>query len=347
MVKDTQVGEAQSEAPPKSGVSHVLFILWVIELPFAGFLMKSVYDYHVWAITENAKDPTFNAMNYDPYQLWICVFTAAVMFPLREWMIKPAIDTPFQNCLLEKLDLSEYDLEPTPENESNPALQKKVQELKATLFQTKDWFCGLCWWVTSTCLLVCLATGSNSHPSCFGGLAEDCDNHLLHWPQTYENIPWANEFFLIQIGTHLYSLIMHFYHHYHSKDFLDMLFHHFNTMYMCVFTYFGVGPGIGTISLGFHDFTDVPFFGGRMLKELGILKGAKLVVAFIVILATYFWGRIWMNTSCVLGSTWRLIWSPKWDADPVPYQMVMYRWVVVYLFVLMVLQVLLSGFWMS
>ena len=59
-----------------------------------------------------------------------------------------------------------------------------------------------------------------------------CDHLLAHWPVQYETVPYTQGFYMIQAGSHLYSLIMLFVIHWKAKNFFELLFHHFNAMYL-------------------------------------------------------------------------------------------------------------------
>lgn len=173
-----------------------------------------------------------------------------------------------------------------------------------------------------------------------------CDHLLAHWPVQYETVPYTQGFYMIQAGSHLYSLIMLFVIHWKAKNFFELLFHHFNAMYLVQFSYYVTGPSIGLVVQAQHDFTDIPFFGSRILKELGMLNSKTLTLAFSVIIPIYGWGRIYAMSTCVVKVLVEQILRYE-QADSYPEFYKIGRWIAYYLLVLISLQVFISCYWFS
>jgi len=143
-----------------------------------------------------------------------------------------------------------------------------------------------------------LGWGSDAVPDCVIGTGK-CEDIIVQWP-VENQIPYVKVFYMIQLGGKMFSLINHCIVHWDHQEFIEILLHHFMTLFLMINGYYINITSIGVGVLMIHDYGDWAVNFVKILRDL-IPKENKLkVLGAITIPSMFVWMRCWVNLKCYI-----------------------------------------------
>jgi len=137
-------------------------------------------------------------------------------------------------------------------------------------------------------------------PKSFFGSGE-CSNLFSEYPNK-PSIPYLNEFYLYQLGNHLYRLINHAATARHEARFYEMFLHHYVTFALIFYSYLFNYTHHGAMTMILHDFGDIFLCGLRAYDSFKIKIKVVWYFGIIGTLITWIYSRILFLPGCMINA---------------------------------------------
>lgn len=136
-----------------------------------------------------------------------------------------------------------------------------------------------------------LVWGDKTIPKVFFGGREEDLFHIDNWPN-YDEMPNLEIYYIVQMGSKLFSFVNHFVNHRDHVEFTEMALHHFLTVFSMIYSYFTNFYNIGIVVLVLHEFGDWSMNFCKFLRDIVGLDNVKGSPFFGLILYLFVYFRV-------------------------------------------------------
>lgn len=132
----------------------------------------------------------------------------------------------------------------------------------------------------------------------FGG-SESPLTFMKQWPNA-PSISSMETYFIIQMGSKLYSITNHFINHRHHYEFAEMSLHHFLTVFSMIYSYYINLHNAAVVVLILHEFGDWAMNFNKFMRDILGLSSIKIFPFFGLILYFFVYFRVFVQFQIVL-----------------------------------------------
>jgi hypothetical protein len=174
-------------------------------------------------------------------------------------------------------------------------------------------------------------------PKSLGGVGE-CSELFQGYPHKPQ-IPYFNEFYLYQMGNHLYRLIHHWITSKADGNFWEMHLHHWIAFWLIAYSYLMNYTSLGGIVMILHDLADIFFSSGRVYDSLRNKIKVLWYSCAVAIMISWNYTRLIFYPTCVIKVCWDHMGTDagSWEILQNPYY---------FLFSLLLILLVLHAYWM-
>jgi len=165
----------------------------------------------------------------------------------------------------------------------------------------------------------------------------ECDSLFDGYPHKPQ-IPIFNEFYLYQMGNHLYRLIHHWIVSRKDEKFYEMHLHHWIAFWLIAYSYLLNYTNLGGIVIILHDVADIFFSSGRVYDSLRNKIKVIWYGCAISILISWIYSRLIFFPACVIYTCWTHMeaWGDLWPIVKMQYY---------FMFSLLLVLLILHTYW--
>ena len=132
----------------------------------------------------------------------------------------------------------------------------------------------------------------------------ECDALFTEFPNK-PSIPYFNEFYLYQLGNHLYRLVNHAVIARKEPKFYEMFLHHYVAFWLIFYSYLLNYTLMGGIVLITHDIGDIFLTFGRAYDSFKNKIKSIWFANYILILASWIYTRLYVFPKCLIWNCWK------------------------------------------
>jgi ceramide synthetase len=150
-------------------------------------------------------------------------------------------------------------------------------------------------------------------PTFLGGSGNgECSQILMYLPYT-PHIPYAQRFYMFQLGGHIYSTIHEIMYKRKEPKFAEMILHHGMTIFLISYSYLTNNLAIGILVLYTHDPGDVFLALVRMYNEVKSKNLRLLDIFYGLFVFVWVFFRLTSFPICIIGAALNLIATRPFD----------------------------------
>ena len=139
------------------------------------------------------------------------------------------------------------------------------------------------------------------YPKCIFGNGS-CSNIYKNYPEI-RKINYYKEFYLIQTGIHLYSLIYQIICKINDKKYFEYVLHHGLAFILIIFSYSINIMEIGSLVLLVHDFSDIFIVFSRAYSDFKNMNKKLIKAAYFITLSCWIYFRLIIFPFCLIWQT--------------------------------------------
>ena len=123
--------------------------------------------------------------------------------------------------------------------------------------------------------------------------------------------PW---FWMIELGHHLSSLTYHASHNYKHCEFMELLLHHFLTVWLMIFSCYTNWIAFAILIIFMHNLSDAIQTVGKAIRDLNVkYKNSILTVMILNLIVQWYYGRIFVPIFCYFKVLYKsMVVVPEW-----------------------------------
>ena len=125
------------------------------------------------------------------------------------------------------------------------------------------------------------------------------------------DIPYLRIFYLIQLGTHLFTFIHHLFWKYNDPKYFEYVLHHGLALFLIIFSYLLNLILVGTVVLFLHDISDVTLISARIYTDYKYRNKTINIFLGIVAVVNWIFLRNIVFQTCVIRSCFNFYMSSK------------------------------------
>lgn len=202
---------------------------------------------------------------------------------------------------------------------TKPYLYKRIEKL----YEQSSWkekkqkilysFTSLIWYSLMAIVGLILAYNDPAVPKCFSG-GQDCKDIIISWPFD-PMMKYVRFYYILQMGTRIYSLLNHMLRHRDHVEFLELASHHILTVIAMLYSYYCNFYSIASVTLLIHDFGDWVLNLGKIWRDL-YFDYCREIYAFPLIVYLFCYIRVIAQLRCSIWNLFLRVWN--WGTPEFP-----------------------------
>jgi len=139
-------------------------------------------------------------------------------------------------------------------------------------------------------------------PAILGGEGQ-CSTIFDFYPNIPE-IPYINQYYMMQFGVHLYTLLDHIFVRYKEPKFYELFLHHGTAVFLIFYSYLTNCLPVGVMVLFTHDPGDVMLDVNRVLNDWNPRYKKFIDFTYVSFVVSWLYLRLGTYPFCVVKATW-------------------------------------------
>ena len=111
------------------------------------------------------------------------------------------------------------------------------------------------------------------------------------------------EFYMLQLGVHLYTLIDHVFLRLNEPKYYEVLLHHGVSVFLIFFSYLSNSVAVGSMVLFTHDPGDIFLDLSRVYNDYKGAKKSIVIGIFLIFVVQWIFLRLYVFPWCIIRAT--------------------------------------------
>jgi len=252
------------------------FVIWAV------YNLKIVYDFHT--------SPVY--AGFEKYS--ILEFKISFVVAFIFWIYKTACKKIFFPILWDRIKLENY-----------PTEKEKVAKVEYVC----SWIGNIIYYTASTASCYYLFKDEHFFPGLLGG--KGTPQGMLKDAPHRVDVPYGVLFYMVQFGSHLYTLIDYCVHKWNAPKFWEMFLHHVLAVFLLIFSFLTNNLRIGIMVLFVHDPCDVFLCINRLNSDLKHPNKPFQYISYILFVFAWIFFRLFAFPVCIIGAGFEFLNTPN------------------------------------
>eukprot|EP01017_Pseudomicrothorax_dubius_P032390 TRINITY_DN4241_c0_g1_i4.p1 TRINITY_DN4241_c0_g1~~TRINITY_DN4241_c0_g1_i4.p1 ORF type:complete len:335 (-),score=52.54 TRINITY_DN4241_c0_g1_i4:35-1039(-) len=174
----------------------------------------------------------------------------------------------------------------------------KGEERASHIKRMTKWVCDIIFYTLTTLFGYWVLWGTKYLPAELGGSGK-CSASLESYP-FQEDTPYIREYYLLQIGNHMFAFFDNLLFKRGERNFYEMMLHHILALSLTMMSFQLNLVHVGSIVLIIHDPGDIFLCISRFYSDSKCKKMSVLICIFILNLFVWIYLRLYVFPSCVI-----------------------------------------------